>query len=179
MRTATGKGNDARKVLTYYRVNFGIHPAYKVLCDAPIIHVSLLRSIFLKDALTKLLGAVAYPVVTRCIVEELRALGSDFANAAVFAKRAAREPCAHGGAQKTASECIAAFMGSGNQKKLLLATNDSEVIRRAMEEGDIPVITIANQTRLVLRNPRLCLLRTCSKSKSRNPLCCDQKKRLC
>lgn len=154
MRTATGKGNDARKILTFYRVNFGIHPAYKVLCDAPIIHASIQRSIFLKDSLTKLLGATAYPVVTKCIVEELRSLGKEFGNAAVFAGRSAIEPCPHADCMKSAAECIASFMDDAvNKRKVMLATNDFDVVRTALERGSIPVITIANQTRLVLRKP--------------------------
>lgn len=153
MRTATGKGNDARKVLTYYRVNFGILPPYKVLCDAPFIHVAPQRSIFLKEALPKLLSGAATPVVTRCILEELRTLGNDFSEAAAFAKRCIREPCAHGATRKSASECISAFLDKGNSSKLILATNDTDVSLRAMEKCDIPIVNIANQTRLVLRKP--------------------------
>lgn len=153
MRTAKGKGNDARKVLTYYRVNFGILPPYKVLCDAPVMHVAPKRSIFLKEALPRLLAATAVPVVTRCIYEELRALGDEFAEAKAFAKRCPREPCVHGGARKSASDCISAYLEKGNHSKLLLATNDSEVMRIGMEKCDIPIVTIADQTRLVLRKP--------------------------
>lgn len=102
----------------------------------------------------KLLGAVAYPVVTKCIVEELRSLGKEFGNAAVFARRAAMEPCPHGADLRCASECIASFLeDKNNKRKVMLATNDFDVVGTALDQGSIPVITIANQTRLVLRKP--------------------------
>lgn len=153
MRNAIGKGNDARKVLTYYRVNCGVRPPYRVLCDAPIIHVAPHRDIVLKDALPKLLCDNTSLVVTRCIVEELRALGEDFARAAALAKRLPREPCAHGASRKSSSDCIQAIIQRGNTTGIVIASNDVDVLQSAEEQGSFPVVTIANQTRLVLRKP--------------------------
>ncbi len=167
MRNAVGKGNDARKVLTYYRVNFDVRAPYRVLCDAPIIHVAPKRDIVLKEALPKLLGDAATPVVTRCIVEELRALGDEFAKAAAVAKRLPREPCAHGASRKSSSECISAIIQRGNTSKIVIASNDADVVKSAQDNGTFPVVAIANQTRLVLRKPSATTIQETQQSKEK------------
>lgn len=152
MRTANGKGNNARKLLSYYSVNFGISPPFQVLCDGPTIFQSLKKDLFLKQALPTLLGGTAYPVVTNCIVAELRCLGEDYLNAALFAKRSTRVPCTHDGVF-SASACVAARVNTPFETKLLLATNDVEVLSQVAKTPGIPLITIANQTKLVLKGP--------------------------
>lgn len=152
MRTANGKGNNARKLLSYYRVNFGISPPYQVLCDGPTIFQSLKNDLYLKQALPTLLGGTAYPVVTNCIVSELRCLGEDYTNAALFAKRATRVPCSHDGVFG-ANECVAARVNTPFETNLLLATNDVEVLKQVAKTPGIPLITIANQTKLALKGP--------------------------
>lgn len=152
MRTATGKGNNARKVLSYYSVNFGISAPYQVLCDGPTIFQSMRKDIFLKHALITLLGGTAYPVVTDCIVKELRALGEDFSNASIFAKRATRVPCAHQD-DVSASECIMARLRVPLEKKLFCATNDAELLAKISRTPGIPIVTIVNETKLALRSP--------------------------
>ncbi|CDF40493.1 unnamed protein product [Chondrus crispus] len=152
MRTATGKGNNARKVLSYYSVNFAISAPYQVLCDGPTIFQSMRKDIFLKHALPTLLGGTAYPVVTDCIVKELRALGEDFSNASIFAKRATRVPCAHQD-DVSASECIMARLRVPLEKKLFCATNDTELLAKISRTPGIPTITIVNETKLALRSP--------------------------
>lgn len=153
MRDAVGKGNDVRKVMTHYRVNRSIYPPYRVLCDGTIMQVASTKGFDLKTAIPKLLGAPCALVVTRCILDELRALGNDFASAAAIAKRLPREPCAHGSSRKSSADCITALLERGNQSHLVLATKDYCVECTAREKGDFPVISIANQTRLVLRKP--------------------------
>lgn len=153
MRTASGKGNDARKVLSYYSVNFNLSPPYQVLCDGPTIFQSLKNDLYLKLSLPKLLGATAYPVVTNCIVSELKSLGEDFSNAALFAKRAKRVPCAHDEERTSASDCIVFRLKQRKELKLLLATNDAKVMARLSHLVGIPSITVVNQTKLMLKPP--------------------------
>jgi len=160
MRNATGKGNDVRKVLTYYRASHGISSPYRVLCDSSILHLAPTRGIHLKVALPKLLGANCIPVVTRCVLEELRQKArsndpdinaAEYQAAALYAKRCVREPCAHNNAKKSSCECISALLERGNTTKIILATNDKAIL--SAPAADFPVITISNQTRLILRKP--------------------------
>lgn len=153
MRVASGKGNDARKVLSYYSVNFNLSPPYKILCDGPTIFQSLKNNLYLKQSLPKLLGATAYPVVTNCVVSELKSLGEDFSNAALFAKRAMHVPCTHEEEQIGASDCIVTRLKQRKELQLLLATNDVEVLARLSRVVGVPLITVVNQTKLMLKPP--------------------------
>lgn len=151
MRTSA-KGNNARKILAYYSVNFDISPPYHVLCDGPTLFQSMKNEIYIKQALPLLLGATAYPVVTDCIVRELRSLGEEYSNAALFAKRATRVPCAHE-ESLSANECVIARVRTPFEKKLVLATNDIEILMTAGKLPGVPLITIVNQTKLALKSP--------------------------
>jgi U3 small nucleolar RNA-associated protein 23 len=153
MRVASGKGNDARKILTFYRINFGLRAPFRVLCDGALIHQALQRQLYLRDFLPVLLNAPANAVVTRCVVEELRALGEEVSAAALFAKRLTRIPCAHSDGIIPARDCIAASVRAGNPKRLLLASNDRDLMHAIRLESGVPSIRLVNKTRLVLMPP--------------------------
>lgn len=151
MRTSA-KGNNARKILSYYSVNFDITPPYQVLCDGPTVFQAMKNDMYIKQSLPALLGATAYPVVTECIVRELRSLGEDYSNATLFAKRATRVPCAHQ-ESLSANECIIARLKTPFDTKLILASNDIEVLTTVGKIPGIPLITIVNQTKFALKSP--------------------------
>lgn len=153
MRVATGRGNDARKILTYYKVNYSLAAPYKVLVDGTIIQKSLQLDLYLKNSLPKLLDNSAQPVTTRCVVEELRQLGEDFSSAALFAKRLTRVPCGHSGGIISASDCIAATLANKNPHKLMLSSNDPVLLRKVSVEPSVPRIRLVGETRLVLLPP--------------------------
>eukprot|EP00177_Eucheuma_denticulatum_P002913 GFKZ01005237.1.p1 GENE.GFKZ01005237.1~~GFKZ01005237.1.p1 ORF type:complete len:596 (+),score=79.27 GFKZ01005237.1:70-1857(+) len=156
MRTARGRGNDARKILTYYSINFDVHAPFQVLCDGPMISLSLRNNLYLKQSLPKLLGSTAYPVVTDCIVSELKSLGEEFSGAALFAKRLTRIPCANDTCSEldgNASACILARLRKQDDFRLMLATNDTEIMHSLANLPGVPLITVEKQTKLVLRPP--------------------------
>lgn len=152
MRIQGVGGSNSRKVLSYYRVNFDLNPPFQVLCDGPTIYLSLKNGLYLKQSLPRLLGSTAYPVVTQCIVDELRSLGDDYASATLFAKRVTRIPCAHEG-KLSASECVISRLKKPMEKKLLLATTDNEVLGKVVRIPGVLIISVSNQTKLVLRPP--------------------------
>lgn len=148
MRVATGKGNAAKKVLTYYRVNFGLKAPYNVLCDGGIIHAALTQNLYLRDALPTLFGCAARPVVTLCVLEELRSLGDATAAAALFAKRLGRTMCRHEG-RVGAAECVlAAAEGVG-----VVSTNDVAVMWKVRAMPGVAVVGIVGEGKFVLMPP--------------------------
>jgi U3 small nucleolar RNA-associated protein 23 len=153
MRVASGKGNDARKILTYYRVNFSLHAPYRVLCDGALIQHALSKRLYLRDALPALLAASAQAVVTRCVHEELRALGEPTSSAALFAKRLTRVPCAHADGVVPAADCLAAAVRGGNAGRYVIATNDVALLRSVRREPAVPVVRIVGEGQFVLAPP--------------------------
>lgn len=152
MRVASGKGNDAKKILTYYRVNFGLRAPYRVLCDGALIHHALTNGLYLRDALPALLGASARAVVTRCVHEELRSLGEATGAAALFAKRLNRVPCTHGDTRIPAAECVLAAVRGGGAG-LCVATNDGALLRGVREVPGVPVVRIVGEGKFALVPP--------------------------
>lgn len=152
MRTGSTKGNNARKVLSFYRVNFGYEPPYRVLLDADMVQTSIANNLFIKNTLPNLLNATAYVVVTACVVRTLREAGETHSSASLFAKRATRIPCTHEG-KKSAADCIKSRMITPFEYKLLLASNDTALIAALATTPGIPLISLINNTKLVLRPP--------------------------
>lgn len=152
MRTASAKGNNARKILSFYRINFGCEPPYQVLVDGDTIHTSLSNDLYLKQALHELLGSATHITVTACIVNELRAKGESHSGASLFAKRASRIPCAHDG-QKSASDCIVSRLQTPHDKKLMLASTDASLLKLLSDTAGIPHISIMNNSKFVLKAP--------------------------
>lgn len=152
MRTGSTKGNNARKVLSFYRVNFGYEPPYRVLLDPDMVQTSITNNLFIKNTLPNLLNATAYVVVTACVVRTLREAGETHSSASLFAKRATRIPCTHEG-KKSAADCIKSRMITPFEFKLLLASNDTALIAALATTPGIPLISLINDTKLVLRPP--------------------------
>lgn len=152
MRTGSTKGNNARKVLSFYRVNFGYEPPYRVLLDPDMVQTSISNNLFIKHTLPNLLNAAASVVVTSCVVRTLREAGESHSSASLFAKRATRIPCTHEG-KWSASDCIKSRMITPFEFKLILASNDPSLIADLMSTPGVPLISIVNNTKLVLRPP--------------------------
>lgn len=165
MRTGSTKGNDALKVLRFYRVNFGYEPPYRVLLDADMIQTSISNNLYIKNTLPNLLNATAYVVVTACVVRTLRDAGETHSSASLFAKRATRVPCTHEG-KKSAADCIKSRMLTPFEFKLVLGSNDAALIAQLASIPGIPLISLINNTKLVLRPPTKLTLQFVRQSQS-------------
>lgn len=153
MRVAHGKGNDARKIMTYYRVNFALRTPYRVLCDGALLHHALSQKLYMRDALPALLGSPAQAVVTSCVIDELRSLGEATSGAALVARKLTRVPCAHGDGKVSAAECVVSVLTGGNPRRLLVASNDREVLNKVRREPGVPVLRVDGEGRFVLVPP--------------------------
>lgn len=152
MRSGSSKGNNARKVLSFYRVNFGFDPPFQVLLDAEMMYTAIKNNLYIKHALPTLLNASSHIVVTSCIVRALREAGESRSSAALFAKRATRIPCAHEG-KKSALDCIKSRLTTPFETKLMLGSNDTALFTALGAIPGIPLISTVNDSKLVLRPP--------------------------
>lgn len=84
----------------------------QVLVDGNFIHVAGLAGIPFTEAVPKVMQSwQTHLFVTRCVLEELKALGAEFASTLAAARRLPRQKCdhAHG---TTAAQCIAKLVGT-------------------------------------------------------------------
>eukprot|EP00919_Chromeraceae_sp_WS-2016_P065655 GHVR01155214.1.p1 GENE.GHVR01155214.1~~GHVR01155214.1.p1 ORF type:complete len:327 (-),score=15.71 GHVR01155214.1:150-1130(-) len=84
-----------RRTMRFYRVNFGLHEPFRVLIDGPFIQACLKHRIHIKEQLPLIFGGKCTPMVTNCVLNELRKLGPGLSGAALIAKGFYRLKCGH------------------------------------------------------------------------------------
>lgn len=141
----------ARRILRFYRTAFGIQQPYRVLVDGTFISHALRHKIHIKEQLPKILCGRATPVVTGCIMAELRSLGKRALGAALIAKGYYRIQCGHD-EPLPAAECIRQHMDKKNERRFLLATQDAELVNTVRQMMGVPLIRLNNQVP-VLEDP--------------------------
>lgn len=96
------KRKKEKRTVNFYRLAFGITEPYRVLLHPDFIRQSVKARINIKEQLPKILQGRAYPVVTRCVIEELKAKGKggDPLGAAVMARKFQTIQCKHSKSKK-------------------------------------------------------------------------------
>ena len=92
-----GKKKKEKKTLNFYRLSFGVTEPFRVLIQPDFLRQCIRTKINIREQLVKILQGRAYPIVTRCILEELRAKGKggDPLGAAVLARKFQIIACKH------------------------------------------------------------------------------------
>ena len=105
----------------------------------------------LREQLPAILRSKIKPVVTACILHELKQLGDDFRGASLAAKRTDTKRCGH----KTPlapNECIKSLVGKDNPEKIVTATQDIELRKELRRLGCAPLIFVTHNS-LFLERP--------------------------
>eukprot|EP00850_Spirogloea_muscicola_P017738 SM000155S01667 [mRNA] locus=s155:240569:242242:+ [translate_table: standard] len=129
-------------------------PAHRrqVLCDGNFLHAALQgRPAGLADALPKLLGGAAKPMVTRCVSMELRRLGAAFSTTAQAARRIDLAKCGHDPVV-AAADCLADMVGAENPEHFFVASQDAD-LRRKLRKVPAAALIFSKGTMLVLEPP--------------------------
>lgn len=98
--------------------------------------------------LPKILQGKAYPVVTRCIVSEMRNLGDDYRGSVALAKRLRHVECSHK-SPVSSHECILSLT---QKTEYCVATVDENLLKATMSLPHVPVL-LYDMNVLVLRRP--------------------------
>lgn len=158
MRSRAGSATGARKVITFHRIHYDIHPPYTVIADSETLHHALSNNLYLKQAIPSTLCNVpAHLTVTACTVSALRSHGNSHSSAALFAKRLHRTPCLHNDGEKgsgeqkiTETECIQRILQKGSIR--LIVTKASEITMLSKQIPGVLLIAIDSQNRIVVRS---------------------------
>jgi len=148
MRVVQNK--KTRKKLTWYRIIFGFNPPFKVLVEPELLQAALKCKLYLKEHIPKLFQDRSYPLVTNCIVNELRNLGEDYSGASLVAKRFQRIQCEHL-TPVSSKDCIASIIADPSQK-YCVASNNDEIKAMVRNEGGIPLVFFS-RNKLLLEGP--------------------------
>ncbi|CAK9036717.1 unnamed protein product [Durusdinium trenchii] len=130
-----------RRILRFFRITFGVQEPYHVLVDGTFLTHALQQRIYVKEQLPKMLEGRSTPMVTNCVLEELRALGERALGAAIIAKGYYRLKCGHE-TPIVAAKCICQQIGQSNERRLLVATQDPELLATLRAVPGVPLIRL-------------------------------------
>mmetsp|Transcript_28422 Transcript_28422/g.71392 ORF Transcript_28422/g.71392 Transcript_28422/m.71392 type:complete len:273 (-) Transcript_28422:102-920(-) len=145
------KKKRVRKHLHFYKMAYNFHPPYRVLVEASFLVTSMMKKIFLREELPRLLQDKAFPVVTKCIVRHLRTLGEEASGAALMAKRMEHVRCGHEDSPVSQAECILSLIDDSSQR-LMVGNGDPVLARELNSRPGIPQVYIA-YSYLMFQNP--------------------------
>jgi len=147
------RAKNIRKQLRFYRINYGIHPPYKVLLDGNFIFACLKVKMDVKDRLVKLLQEERCSLfVPRAVLEELQTLGASFEHCYEFAMKLEHPLDDALSESISASEAIEKIIGDCNSGKYLVASQDEQLWAKLRKVPGVPVVH-AQRALLVLAPP--------------------------
>jgi U3 small nucleolar RNA-associated protein 23 len=146
------KQKQLRRHVSFYKTCFGFREPFKVLVDGTFVHYSLTQKLgALQDSISHILGAPAKPLVTRCVVAELKKLGEAYSGTALAARRLDLIRCEHE-PFLPAGECLTSLVGSHNEEHYFVATQDLD-LRKRLRKVHGGALLYANNTSIVLEPP--------------------------
>ncbi|KAL3614102.1 hypothetical protein CASFOL_042176 [Castilleja foliolosa] len=129
-----------RRAVRFYTACFGFREPFKILCDGTFVHHLLANQITPADtALANILGAPVKIFTTRCVLAELRSLGSSYSDSLDAARKLMTARCDHE-KRKSAVACITEVIGEKNTEHFFVATQDAELRKKFQEIPGVPVI---------------------------------------
>lgn len=111
------------------------------MVDGTFLTHALQNKLHVKEQLPKILSGRVTPMVTGCVLAELRSLGDRALGAAIIAKGYYRVKCSHATAVG-ASQCIKEQVGDRNERKFLVASQDPRLVRELREVPGVPVLRL-------------------------------------
>lgn len=127
--------------MRFYTACFGFRQPFKILCDGTFIHHLIVNNIKPADqALSNILaGAPVKLFTTRCVLAELKRLGSSYYQALEAAHQLITARCDHE-ASTSADACVMEVIGESNPEHFFVATQDTDLRKKFHEVPGVPVI---------------------------------------
>ncbi|MED6109966.1 hypothetical protein PIB30_038582 [Stylosanthes scabra] len=129
-----------RKVLRFFTTCFGLRKPFRVLCDGTFVnHLIVNRITPADDALANILTAPVKLYTTRCVLAELKRLGSSYSEALEAAQQVIIARCEH--EKCTGAEaCITQVIGENNSEHFFVASQDADLRKKLREVPGVPLI---------------------------------------
>ncbi|XP_041006966.1 rRNA-processing protein UTP23 homolog isoform X1 [Juglans microcarpa x Juglans regia] len=130
-----------RKSVRFYTSCFGFRQPFKVLCDGTFVHHLIANTIKPADtAISNILSAAPVKLLTtRCVLAELKRLGTSYFQALEAAHQLFTVSCNHE-KNKSADACIKDVIGQNNPEHFFVATQDTDLRKKFQEIPGVPII---------------------------------------
>lgn len=130
-----------RRILRFYRIAFNVNDPFRVIVDGTFLTSALQSQFHVKEQLPKMLEGRTTPMVTGCVMAELRKLGDKALGASIIARGYYRLKCNHHD-PISAAECIIQQVGAANDRKLFVATQDADLVRTLRAVPGVPLLRL-------------------------------------
>uniref|UniRef100_A0A2P2JI33 UTP23 sensor motif region domain-containing protein n=2 Tax=Rhizophora mucronata TaxID=61149 RepID=A0A2P2JI33_RHIMU len=129
-----------RRAVRFFIACFGFRQPFKILCDGTFVHHLIVNNITPADnALSSILGGPVKLFTTRCVIAELKRLGSSYSESLQAAQRLMVARCDHE-AIKSGESCIGDIIGENNPEHFFLATQDADLRKKFQSVPGVPLI---------------------------------------
>ncbi|KAK2141198.1 hypothetical protein LSH36_1141g00029 [Paralvinella palmiformis] len=131
-----------RKVLTFYKTNYGYHPPYNVLVDGTFCKAALKFQINISEQLPKYLDAEIKLITTKCVMAECEALGSLLYGPLKILRQYCCLSCGHDPVFP-AGVCVKR-QARKKRNKYLIATQDPQLSDKIRKLTGVPLLYISH-----------------------------------
>lgn len=126
--------------MKFYTACFGFREPFKVLCDGTFIHHLVANNLSPQKAVSDTLGGDVMLFTSRCVIEELKSLGSSHVESFHTARKEYKiARCEHDGV-KSAMDCIIETIDENNPEHFFVATQDIELRKKFRKIPGVPVL---------------------------------------
>merc|ERR1712008_546828 len=127
------------RILSFFKNNYGHRPPFQVLIDGTFTQACLQMKVNIKDQLPKYLGEVKL-LTTKCCIQECEKLGPSIFGATVILKQFGIHKCSHEEGTKPAMKCLKAMVGTANENRYFVATQDPELREKCRKVPGTPIL---------------------------------------
>jgi len=127
------------RILSFFKNNYGHRPPFQVLIDGTFAQACLETKVNIKDQLPKYLGEVKL-LTTKCCIQECEKLGPQVFGATVILKQFGIHKCKNEDCTKPATKCLKAMVGTKNENRYFIATQDPELREKCRKVPGTPIL---------------------------------------
>ncbi|KAL5016847.1 hypothetical protein ScPMuIL_006436 [Solemya velum] len=131
-----------RKVIIFYRNNFGLQPPYKILIDGTFCKAALHFKLNISEQLPKYLDSEVVFYTTNCVLAECESFGTLLYGPLKVLRQFKVHPCKHK-SPVLAYKCLLSLLKASSDKKFFLATQDQALTEKARDIPGVPLLFIA------------------------------------
>lgn len=133
---------QVRKLLTFYKHNFGLNAPYKILIDGTFCKSALIFKVNISEQMPKYLGGEVNLMTTECVKAECEAFGTLLYGPLKILRQFEIHHCNHK-KKKPAANCISSIVRKAGGRRLMVATQDEDLKEKLRDSPGIPLLFMA------------------------------------
>lgn len=129
-----------RKIVRFYTACFGFREPFKVLCDGTFVHHLVSNHLSPDTSVSNALGASVQLFTSKCVIEELKSLGSSHAQSFHAARKDFKLARCEHEEKESAFNCMIEIIGENNPEHFFVATQDMDLRKKCRKIPGVPVL---------------------------------------